>query len=83
MGIVSISDKVRCLRIGFLAPGGRRTTGRSIPSRSSVVAVLGGGTASTLAVTNGPYNHVTSESFSLDMNFELNNSSESTPSHHP
>jgi hypothetical protein len=72
MGMVSISERVRCFRIGFFT--GPETTGRSIgwsiptpsiPSRSAVVASRGGRTGSTWAVCNGPYSHVTSESLSL------------------
>lgn len=53
IGIVSISERVRCFRIGFLT--GPETTGRSIPtpsipSRSTVVASRGGRTGSTEAV---------------------------------
>lgn len=59
-GNVKSSDNVRCLRIPGLTPDGR-----SILSRSSTGATFSGRTGSTAAVCNGPYNHVTSESFNL------------------
>lgn len=70
LGMVSISDSVRCLRIGLEGlragpPGSLARLGLSMPSRSSVEAILRGLTGSTLAVWSGPYSHVTSESFSL------------------
>ena len=65
LGIVSISDNVRCFKIGFEGVRVPLRVGRSIPNRSSVVATFIGRTGSTAAVCSGPYSHVTSESFSL------------------
>jgi len=56
--MVSISDSVRCFRIGFLYAGSR-------PYLSSVDETFIGRTGSTCAVWRGPYSHVTSESFNL------------------
>ena len=71
MGMVSISESVRCFRIGFFAgPPRCRITGRSMPKRSSVVATLRGRTGSTWAVCSGPYSQVTSESLSLECEVE-------------
>lgn len=65
LGMVSISDNVRCFRIGFEGVRVPLSVGRSIPNLSSVVATFIGRTGSTAAVCNGPYSHVTSESLSL------------------
>lgn len=62
-GMVSISERVRCLRIGL--DGARFGFGLSIPRRSSVEDTFNGRTGSTFAVCKGPYNQVTSESFNL------------------
>lgn len=50
MEVASISEIVRCLRIGFVVFFFAAGLGRSMPSRSSVEATLGARTGSTLAV---------------------------------